>query len=405
MLLKPPFKMGSEDKKARKKPNSGILMLFVSFFIGILSGMSGWEILTSFLKGASNLSTLKVIAIVILIGIIGGTLHKSGSLARINNSLERFIKNRFLALIFPSLLMGVLPVPAGAMLSAPLVEESGNKIGLTPEVKTFLNYWFRHIFEFIWPIYPGIILAATILNIPVYTFILTLSPVAIVAALTGIGFGLKKVSFPEIREKSSKGNTLKGILAFFLNAWPIVAIVILVLIIKLDIVISLFIIAFLCLFTTKPDKREFFSILKESLSVKTITLIIAVMIFKQMLESSGLLPLIPLVFEYLRIPKILTLFAIPFFTGITSGLALVVAGVSFPILLPLMGNPLNLTYVMFAYTAGVAGYLLSPIHLCLVTTIHYFKADTKKVYRLLLLPVVLLILSAFIIVFLTKNPG
>lgn len=405
MLLKPPFKMGREDKKARKKPNSGILMLFVSFFIGILSGMSGWEILTSFLKGASNLSTLKVIAIVILIGIIGGTLHKSGSLARINNSLERFIKNRFLALIFPSLLMGVLPVPAGAMLSAPLVEESGNKIGLTPEVKTFLNYWFRHIFEFIWPIYPGIILAATILNIPVYTFILTLSPVAIVAVLTGIGFGLKKVSFPEIREKSSKGNTLKGILAFFLNAWPIVAIVILVLIIKLDIVISLFIIALLCLFTTKPDKREFFSILKESLSVKTITLIIAVMIFKQMLESSGLLPLIPLVFEYLRIPEILTLFAIPFFTGITSGLALVVAGVSFPILLPLMGNPLNLTYVMFAYTAGVAGYLLSPIHLCLVTTIHYFKADTKKVYRLLLLPVVLLILSAFIIVFLTKNPG
>ncbi|MBC7189164.1 DUF401 family protein, partial [Candidatus Aerophobetes bacterium] len=312
------------------------------------------------------------------------------------------IKNRFLALIFPSLLMGILPVPAGAMLSAPLVEESGNKIGLTPEVKTFLNYWFRHIFEFMWPIYPGIILASTILNIPVYTFILALSPIAIVAVLTGIGFGLKKVSFPK-REKSFKGNTLKGILAFFLNAWPILAIVILVLIIKLDIVISLFIIALACLFTTKPDKRDFFSILKESLSAKTITLIVAVMIFKQMLENSGLLPLIPQVFRYLRIPEILTLFAIPFFTGITSGLAMVVAGVSFPILLPLMGNPLKLTYVMLAYTAGIAGYLLSPIHLCLVTTLHYFKADTKKVYRLVLLPVVLLILSALIIVFL--NPG
>ncbi|MBC7190433.1 hypothetical protein H5U35_09595, partial [Candidatus Aerophobetes bacterium] len=64
----------------KKKINSGILMLITSFFIGILSGMSGWEILTSFLKGASNLSTLKVIAIIVLIEITGGVLHKSGSL-------------------------------------------------------------------------------------------------------------------------------------------------------------------------------------------------------------------------------------------------------------------------------------------------------------------------------------
>jgi hypothetical protein len=48
----------------------------------------------------------------------------------------------------------------------------------------------------------------------------------------------------------------------------------------------------------------------------------------------------------------------------------------------------------FAYVSGFAGILLSPAHLCLALTADYFKAELKDVYRILILPVAVVFLSA-----------
>jgi len=37
----------------------------------------------------------------------------------------------------------------------------------------------------------------------------------------------------------------------------------------------------------------------------------------------------------------------------------------------------------FAFAAGFVGVLLSPVHVCLVLTREYFKADGWKVYKML----------------------
>jgi hypothetical protein len=42
------------------------------------------------------------------------------------------------------------------------------------------------------------------------------------------------------------------------------------------------------------------------------------------------------------------------------------------------GAPANMS---FAFTAGFIGVLLSPVHLCLVLTREYFKADLWGIYR------------------------
>ena len=43
-------------------------------------------------------------------------------------------------------------------------------LGLSPERRTFVNYWFRHLWEYVVPTYPGLILAATMLGMPVRRF-------------------------------------------------------------------------------------------------------------------------------------------------------------------------------------------------------------------------------------------
>ncbi|MEA3485281.1 MAG: DUF401 family protein, partial [Candidatus Aerophobetes bacterium] len=179
----------------KKKPNLGSIILSASLLIGIISGMRITVILENFLFAAIEPATLKLVGSILLIFILGNLLNEGGNLRNINSSLEAFIKDRRITLIIPSALIGLLPVAAGAMLSAPIIEESGNKMGLTPENKTFLNYWFRHIWEYTWPLYPGLILASAIFSIPIYKIVLAQLPLTLSAILAGCIFGLSRLPY------------------------------------------------------------------------------------------------------------------------------------------------------------------------------------------------------------------
>jgi len=379
------------------KLNLGVIILVASFLIGISLELSIPAIIKNFLLATIDPTTLRVVGIIILIMILGNLLEEGGILQKINLSLEVFIKNRRLALIVPSVLMGLLPAPAGAMLSAPMVEESGNKMGLSAEIKTFLNYWFRHPWEFVWPIYPHLILASTILNVSVYKLVIAQSPLMLTALFVGYVFGLRKVSNEKNLVKKGHEAT-KSIYMFFFYAWPIFAIIILVLILRLNLVLSLCIIVAFAFFATKVKRRKIPFILINSLRWRITLLVVSVMIFKKILEVSGMLTIISELFNHLGTSYLFTLFFIPFVIGILTGISLVPVAVSFPLLLPIIGveHP-NLSYAMLAYTGGAAGYLLSPLHLCLVTTVNYFKADFAKVYKMIILPVISVATVAFII--------
>ena len=34
-----------------------------------------------------------------------------------------------------------------------------------PERRTFLNYWFRHVWEMVFPLYPSLVLAAGLMGV------------------------------------------------------------------------------------------------------------------------------------------------------------------------------------------------------------------------------------------------
>jgi hypothetical protein len=151
--------------------------------------------------------------------------------------------------------------------------------------------------------------------------------------------------------------------------------------------------------TSRLGAKRVLAALKESLSVQAILMVISVMIFKEVLDASGLLPRIPLLFEYLHIPPVASLFVLPFVMGLVSGMSLVPVGLSFPILQPIIGvNEPNLFYAMLAYTGGVSGYLLSPVHLCLVVSVAYFKARFLDVWKMVLVPVAIVDAAAFALV-------
>jgi len=148
---------------------------------------------------------------------------------------------------------------------------------------------------------------------------------------------------------------------------------------------------------------KIFLAIKRSFSWEMLLIVASVMIFKRIIEMSPLFSAIPTFFKDFGVSPLLFLFIIPLIIGLLTGLTAPFVGISFPLLLPLIyqSEP-NLTYVMLAYAGGFTGVLLSPIHLCLIVTIQHFKADFKKIYRILLPPVALVILIALVIVLMSR---
>ena len=135
----------------------------------LLTGMPAAEWLRLPLVSAVQVDFLAMIAMLFGIMVLSGVQGASGQSQRLVQSLERCVSNpRVRLVIFPAL-VGFLPMPGGALFSCPMLEEAAHGMSLSPARKALINYWFRHIWEVSWPLYPGYILASSLLGISLLT--------------------------------------------------------------------------------------------------------------------------------------------------------------------------------------------------------------------------------------------
>jgi hypothetical protein len=69
-------------------------------------------------------------------------------------------------------------------------------------------------------------------------------------------------------------------------------------------------------------------------------------------------------------------------TGITQG----AVGLSFPLVMSMASDGSGLSVAILAYTFAVAGVLLSPVHLCIVLTVNYFRESYSALVKRIILP-------------------
>ena len=389
------------------KWNLAIIIFSISVIVGTVFGIRPLTLLRNIILAVIDPVTLELFAIIILAIFLSNLLREKGNLRNIVISLETFVRNPRLSLIIPPAFLGLLPMPAGALFSAPMVEESTRNLKINAEKKVFLNYWFRHIWEYCWPLYPALILTTVIFDVPIRKIIITQFPLTLATIFAGLFFGMRKISFPQNLANNRKPREIfQGLLSFIINIWPILAIIFLVLVFKIELILALLIITGIFLATGKIKGNRIFSAIKKSFSWEMLLIIASVMVFKRTLEISPLLSAIPTFFKDLGVSPLFFLFLIPFVIGLLTGITTAFVGIAFPVLLPIIsGSEPNLTYVMLAYVGGFTGVLLSPIHLCLIVTIQYFRANLKKIYRILLLPVAFVILIALVIVLMSRLWG
>jgi len=384
----------------RKKWKLEYVILLASLLVGVFFNLSPIQIGNNFVLALINPATLKLIGIIVLVYILSGVLRKVESLRDLVDSLQGLVKDYRLTLAFIPALLGLIPMPAGAMFSAPMVKEVGGRVGLTPEEETFVNYWFRHIWEFVWPLFPVIILFAGLLKVEIQEVIVVQFPLAFVTVIVGFIWEYKNLR--KDTTLINKKDILFNLKKLFFGTWPILFIIILVLGTKTDLLFSLAIVILSLIFLNikKISLKKLKEIIRNDIDLSVVLLIASIMIFKRMLQVSGGVEIIPEAFSKLGVHPFIVLFIIPFFIATMTGLGTAALGIGLPVLFPIIivQGEVNLYYAMLAFTGSFAGVMISPMHLCLVVTRNYFKADMGKMYKMLIPSLIIVSLSALVLV-------
>jgi len=139
----------------RKHLSLGNAFLMGAIFLGVLFGLGPKAMGSAAVLSVIYPKTLLLAIIVSLILILSSSMESAGQMKRLLTNFQGLISNpRINLVVFPALI-GLLPMPGGAIFSAPMVKELGKGTSLSPDLLSFINYWFRHIWECWWPLYPA----------------------------------------------------------------------------------------------------------------------------------------------------------------------------------------------------------------------------------------------------------
>ncbi len=364
----------------KKQVNLGYIMLIDTVFLSVIVRLPFSTVLKYSLDGAVSIETVKLIVILFLIMMIENIMRNSGMIKTLVDSLKELVgSNRAAAGLLPAVL-GLLPSPGGARFSCPMVEEitGENAQGFD---KSFINYWFRHIWLDGFILYPGVILAAELIRVSVISMFLHLLPFMIFTAILGWIFGLSRLKKEQVQKTKPAAESLK---TFIISMLPIITVIAayisLLNVTYFSLEIAAGSVMVVLLAVKKYSLKKILATVKEAFPVRLMIIIIGVMIFKEVLLESGAIDGLPALLSRYGIPSAALFFALPFIGAFTSGITVSYVSLTFPILIPL-GLSNNLWVAAAAYLAGYIGNMATPLHLCAVMTADFFKSNLGKILK------------------------
>lgn len=388
---------------SRYKISLYICLFSAAAAVGLWMGQSPVEVARLILIESLSGESLWLALIIIGIIVLSHLLKEGRQMERIVTTFKVISPgNRFTLASLPAII-GLLPMPGGALFSAPMVESSAAKDGLSAELKAVINYWFRHIWEYWWPLYPGILLAISLLGVEPWRVIVVQFPLCFGVLISGNIFLLsycpKKKSDTKPSWKDFK-NFLYEIIPFGLVVVTIFSLNFIVQSIQapfvwpklLNFLIGLILAQCWVIKTNRLSARLIKNALFDRSTISMAMIILGIMAFKGILIESHIIDDIQEELIHYHIPTTLVVAALPFISGLVTGIAIGFVGSSYPLIVAVLHGQLQgsemLAYSTLAYGFGYMGMMMSPVHLCLLVSKDYFHADFVGIYKLLLKPMI-----------------
>ncbi|MFC1909826.1 DUF401 family protein [Chloroflexota bacterium] len=344
-----------------------------------------------------NFETLTLLVVVVAALAMSSIMQQKGLLLELAGTMEK-VTPKLAIHVIPAVI-GLVPMPAGAVVSATAGGDLSKKLGLNPEQSTFTNYWFRHIWELSLPVYSNVIAASILLRVSLSTMLATMFPMTVLAVLSGL-----LVSWWTLRKaplRTGKRPPIKTIIyKLFRASWPILLLVIMVLA-GLEAIIAFPVVLALLAIVQRASLKQVGKALRQGADYKILFLVYAVIFYKIIIESSDAALSVFSDMQMLGVPVMALLVILPLLIGFITGVSIAYVGISFPLLLPIIAPETGINHyaLLLAFTSGIVGMHLSPLHLCLVLSAEYFKARLINVFKYLVPPSLLMVAVAVLLYF------
>jgi hypothetical protein len=443
----------------RKKLSLGNAFLLGSLFLSLLFGLKPQATLISILASITDPKTLSIAVVVSLILVLSSSMELAGQMQRMLKNFQGLVASPRLNLVIFPALIGLLPMPGGAVFSAPMVKELGMRSKLTEAQLSFVNYWFRHIWEHWWPLYPGILLTTVITEISLLAIIAVMCPFTAVAVWLGYrglkgsdslptdnrsGFKTSDQVQGQGAGRSGKRSIHRYVSIYRRSAtqplglrwgfetttgknprpplWPFIKELVPILVVifpglgmgvllsklfpALPVSKEIGLILALCMAITwvwyqnGTSKKQILSTLTNPQLLKMMYMIAGILIFKGILTDSRAAAAISQELIHMHIPLVLIAVVLPLLVGMSGGIVIAFVGSTLPILVPMIHSlgqaPFLPAYVMLILVSGFTGVMLSPMHLCFLLSNEYFGVTLGSVYRHLWKPCASLVAAAMV---------
>lgn len=362
-----------------RKTKMAISMFAGSAVLFLLTGPSPYKLLSAITATAASASTWEIIIALYFVMCLEYQLRTSGIINGVMAASRRiFRSDRVLLVMMPSFL-GFLPSLGGAIFSAPLVENAGKSYNLSPEAKTTINYWFRHVWEFTNPMFTGMLLASQISSIPLSTLVSNMLWVTVLSILIGWVFLIAPLKQLDHLDTDRPADTHLDRPYIALAAGPILANLFLIVALKMAASLSMALVVAAMLLILRQNTADIRSMLSHALDKNLFLGVAGILFFQHMLRQSGIIVDIAAFLDQMAITPAVVVGIIAFTGGLLTGTSQGFVAMAFPFIGILAPGDLTLTLICFVM--GTAGHMLSPAHLCLIVTLDYFKSDFAKTLR------------------------
>ena len=381
----------------RLKFKIGLAMVISACLSALLLGVWPWDVGRTLigewqsqpLTRTTGYLFVSLTALLLLVNVIGAAMEEIGLSQRLGPAMQGLFKSRRFALALIPLMMGMLPTPGGIMLSAPMVREAGDKIGVERSRLAAINFLFRHQWEPVWPLFPVVPFIQSLLGISALTLFcyhIVLSGAGIVGGvIVLLMFGIP----PKRPEHRQVKRHISHNMCDFLHAfWPIAFTAVLYIAFDLPPAVGVFLAIIGLLMIHKVPFKRWLSVFKAAREPDMVLLIFGALFFKLNLETSGAIGSVVEFLTSAHVPPHLLLFGLPMLVCFTTGVTMPTVAITYPFLIAFIGtgSEARMGLEGLAFSGLLFGLWLTPVHLCLALSASYFQTSLLKIIFKLLLP-------------------
>jgi len=394
--------------------------------LGLWSGHSASGMLAVAWHGMSSTGNLLLLLVVFQVIALSSQMSETGVMDELVAAVRALVSQRAAMAALPAVI-GLLPMPGGALFSAPLVDSCDVERGVAPALKAQTNHWFRHVWEYWWPLYPGVLLAMKLTRLEVWQFMMMGVPLSICAIAAGYVFLLRRIS-PEAGDATSErpaGSWTRGIRRLASLVLPIALVIGCYAAVRLlyggvryvrpqapemnsfvPMIVGLCVAMAVLQWQRPLGAARWAGILVSSRAWSMVAIVVMVLVYGAFVEARlpGGEPLVKLMHKEMAqwgIPLTAIIILLPLVSGLSMGLSAGFVGASFPIVMSLVGDQPSLRTLLsttvLAYGFGYMGMLLSPVHVCLIVTSEHFHIGVLRNVAGLLKPAAVMLVITVLV--------